>query len=87
MLDIKQHADLVIALQHQQSVNWRQYPGFTRKHMQAIANELPMNKTVTALDISYNAIADGGAILLYEALKKNTTLRTLNLDGMDCICF
>ncbi|KAG0248331.1 hypothetical protein BGZ95_008108, partial [Linnemannia exigua] len=50
-----------------------------RKEIGILAETLKTNSTLTTLDLSYNPIGEGGAVVLAEALKTNSTLTTLTL--------
>ena len=46
-----------------------------------LAAALQENRSLTELDLSYNAVKPSAALCLASALKANTSLRFLNLDG------
>lgn len=47
----------------------------------ALAQGLICNQTLKLLNLSYNQIGNKGAILICEALKEHTGLRSLFLNG------
>lgn len=49
----------------------------------SIANLLQKNSTITDIGLEDNAICDGGAKMLADALKHNNTVQTLKLQGND----
>ena len=56
----------------------------TEENGQALTEMLQRNKTLRKLDLSWNkAISDNAASFIIEGLKKNTTLKILNLELCD----
>lgn len=56
--------------------------GLTDDHSDAIALELPNNKTLTLLDIKHNLFSDDALFAFAIGLKQNSTLKSLDLSGV-----